>query len=159
MIKLLLICSFLHSADTIHERWWREWYPYNRSDTSYITDDDNPYYHKGDTMIFHHWTVGYHFKGDSLFKDGTNKFYSVDSRKPVYKDTVLVITCDTIYYKAIELWKFEEIPTYSGGGEASLRRVPKQYLDVRTHQRIHNICQVVEFSFYECEKNHFKAFD
>lgn len=132
MIKLVLLFLFNCKSDTTIHFYCREMFPYNKTDTSFVEKD---------TVMHHHWPVGYYYKKDSLFmsKDVFVEYHMVKDRlirvgDDTLKDKVIVVTCDSQVVKAIETYTFREGKMW-----------PIKYVTL-DNKPIHNICQVVDWN-------------
>src|SRR5882762_692740 len=93
VITLFASSKVFGTSDTTREFFYREMYPYNKTDTSY---------YEGDTILYHHWPVGYCYKNNHLYmrKDVfidlhmTKDSMVTDPKDQVNIDHVIVITCD-----------------------------------------------------------------
>src|SRR4051812_44393410 len=102
MIKLAFLILFNCNCDTTVHFYERTMHPYNKTDTSLIENNDNPYYKKGDTIMNHHWNAGYYYKKDTLFmmKDVFTDYHLTRDKvvkigEDTLRDRVIVITCDS----------------------------------------------------------------
>lgn len=137
MIKLALIFLLHSNPDTVVHFYYREMFPYNKTDTT-IVDEPGKYYKKGDTIVYHHWPVGYYYKDDKLYMD--HKIFTnltkdkLMNKQDTLTDQVIVITCDSQLIKATEIYTHKEGNVW-----------PTSFINNRTKQPIHNICQVEDW--------------